>query len=346
MSASPFFTVGIPVYNTAKWVGHCIESVLSQDFDDFELILLNDGSKDNSLDILNEYAAKDARIKVVDRPNMGISAGRNTIFSLARGQYIFTVDSDDEMCENVLSKAYNRIVETDYPDILQTGLIKNENGKISYEVPEKDNDNTLKELWKTKDERAVVIWTKGFFMPPLATKFIKRDYLHKYGIGNNILYVAGEDSDFCLQLLRTADSIAYDDFCSSVYYRPREGSRTTVLSYRVIRDKIKAWNNIFDNFEFWNLSDEILKLAHSNNGYLYVNRSHIITSFSTNKSKEEAFKTVNMINSLIGDKIRKLPVGNVSVQEKIIFTLIKIAGIPFTSRLLYLYYLIVKKLRK
>ena len=67
----------IPIYNAADFLGKCVESVLMQSVSDIEVILVNDGSKDNSLEICNEFAAKDSRVRVIDKPNGGVSDARN-----------------------------------------------------------------------------------------------------------------------------------------------------------------------------------------------------------------------------------------------------------------------------
>ena len=122
MKNRPFFTIGIPVYNTEKWVGECIDSILCQSFDDFEIICVDDGSKDKSLCILNSYAAKDERIKVITRPNGGPATARNAVLHAAEGEYLFFIDSDDTMNTNVLQQAYDTIVKNNCPDLLEVGI--------------------------------------------------------------------------------------------------------------------------------------------------------------------------------------------------------------------------------
>ena len=90
----------IPVYNTSKYLHRCLDSILNQTFCDFELILINDGSTDNSLEILREYEAKDSRIVVIDKPNEGVSSARNQGIEIAQGEYIMFCDSDDYVAEN------------------------------------------------------------------------------------------------------------------------------------------------------------------------------------------------------------------------------------------------------
>ena len=91
----PKVSIVVAVYNVEKYVSKCIESILKQTFTDFELLLVNDGSKDSSLSILKEYALKDSRIDIIDKPNGGLSDARNTGMRKAQGKYIYFVDGDD-----------------------------------------------------------------------------------------------------------------------------------------------------------------------------------------------------------------------------------------------------------
>ena len=96
------FSLIIPVFNVEKYLGDCLDSVLAQSFQDWEAICINDGSTDGSLSILAEYAAKDARIKVVSQANAGTAVARNTGLKEASGDYIFFLDSDDWLEANAL----------------------------------------------------------------------------------------------------------------------------------------------------------------------------------------------------------------------------------------------------
>ena len=99
----------VPVYNTEKYLGVCLDSLISQTYKDIEIICVDDGSTDNSLQILNDYAAKDSRIKILTQKNQGPSVARNLGLEKAKGEYITFVDSDDwvsiDMCEKIYSKA-------------------------------------------------------------------------------------------------------------------------------------------------------------------------------------------------------------------------------------------------
>ena len=91
----PRLSIIVPIYNSECYLKRCIDSILSQSFVDFELLLINDGSTDTSLDICNSYVSNDERIKVIDKKNSGVSATRNAGLNIATGTWITFVDSDD-----------------------------------------------------------------------------------------------------------------------------------------------------------------------------------------------------------------------------------------------------------
>ena len=94
-------SVIVPVYNVEPWLRECLESVLlHQDLDDIEVICIDDGSTDASLQILNEFAEKDSRVKVYTQSNSGLSATRNRGIELSSGEYILFFDNDDMIAEN------------------------------------------------------------------------------------------------------------------------------------------------------------------------------------------------------------------------------------------------------
>ena len=95
----------VPVYNVEKYIGGCIESILSQSYSNWELLLLDDESSDKSVEICKKYAEKDERIKVFQKKHLGVSAIRNLGIELAKGQYITFIDSDDQIEIDFLQKA-------------------------------------------------------------------------------------------------------------------------------------------------------------------------------------------------------------------------------------------------
>ena len=100
-------SVIIPVYNVEKYLRDCLNSVINQTYKDLEIICINDGSKDNSLSILEEYAKKDKRIIIINKENAGVSAARNDGIEKSTGEYLFCLDSDDYIDKDFLEVFYN-----------------------------------------------------------------------------------------------------------------------------------------------------------------------------------------------------------------------------------------------
>ena len=103
----PKISIIVAVYNLEKYILRCLESLVKQTLRDIEIICIDDGSTDNSLNILNEFAAKDARVKVISQDNKGVARARNVGLSKACGEYIQFVDGDDWVNLNLCEKVYN-----------------------------------------------------------------------------------------------------------------------------------------------------------------------------------------------------------------------------------------------
>src|SRR5574344_49484 len=116
----------IPIFNTEKYLKQCLNSIISQTLSDIEIICINDGSTDNSLCILENFAKKDKRIKVINQKNKGQSAARNKGITLAKGEYIAFVDSDDWAQPDMLEKMYNRATQDDTDVTMASVTLHNE----------------------------------------------------------------------------------------------------------------------------------------------------------------------------------------------------------------------------
>ena len=120
-------SVILPVYNSEKYIRKAIESVLNQTFSDFELIIVNDGSTDNTLDIIKSF--EDDRITIINQSNQGPGAARNNALKIARGQYVMYLDSDDWYHERALEISYNEITKHD-ADMTFFQMINYNNGEV------------------------------------------------------------------------------------------------------------------------------------------------------------------------------------------------------------------------
>ena len=125
----------IPVYNAEKYLEQCIESILTQSLKEFELICVNDGSSDGSLEILNNYAKKDRRVKVINQKNQGAAVARNIGIENSRGKYLSILDADDFFDTEMFSKAFDKIEEVQADIIVFRSNAYNDELKIYEEMP-------------------------------------------------------------------------------------------------------------------------------------------------------------------------------------------------------------------
>lgn len=228
----PKFSIVIPVYNVEKFLRECLESIATQTFSDFEVICINDGSTDNSLTILQEYANKDSRFKVISQENQGQGIARNKAIEIAQGNYLLFVDPDDFIESNTLEIIYNKFQQTGV-DIVQFDFATcRENGKYSgletfkkrmrkeFHYAIKDNEifnwNNIKK--KNLQGMSLCIWNKAYKM-----KLIKE---------NNIKLAPnkhGEDHIFSISANLLADKILYINK-AFYHYRTRLGSAVNKAS--------------------------------------------------------------------------------------------------------------------
>lgn len=118
----PKISVIVPVYNVEKYLAKCIESIINQTYKDLEIICVNDGSTDNSLQILESYAKNDDRIKIVNRENGGLSAARNSGLDVAAGEYCYFVDSDDWIELDTIEKLIHIITSYNVDVVVHSAL--------------------------------------------------------------------------------------------------------------------------------------------------------------------------------------------------------------------------------
>lgn len=164
----PKISIIVPVYNIENYLKNCIDSILNQTFKDFELILVNDGSTDGSLDICEDYKSIDNRIKIVNKKNGGISSARNAGLDVSIGEYIGFIDSDDYIHPQMYEILYNEIIKNksdismcDFERVYEfdKNLLES-NFVSSYEIEILNNEEALYELAEKNGVTYVVAWNK------------------------------------------------------------------------------------------------------------------------------------------------------------------------------------------
>lgn len=143
-------SVIVPVYNVAKYLRHCIDSLVGQTLRDIEIICVDDGSTDGSSVILDEYAAKDPRVRVIHQANAGAGAARNAGLDAATGEFLFFCDPDDWMREDILMSLYERAASED-ADVVVAGYVKHVDatGRESIKMPQREWP--VKEVFSSRD---------------------------------------------------------------------------------------------------------------------------------------------------------------------------------------------------
>ena len=250
----------VPVYNAKDYLRRCLDSILAQTYTDWEALLIDDGSTDESGNICDEYAIKDKRFKVFHRENKGVSAVRNAGLANASGEYISFIDSDDFVHEGMLAKQYQMLKEND-ADLAITGY--------DFAYDDTLNQATVKgELQILNSEGAIkkILDNQQFCSP--WTK------LYKKKLFNNVNYPEGEiyeDLMTAFEIFMAADKIVYQDIPFYNYFQACVSITRSDFSYSKL-DEVKALKKQYEfvNAKFPELADEAR--------YKYVNNvfGHII----------------------------------------------------------------------
>ena len=240
----PFFSIIVPVYNVEKYLKECIDSVLSQSIDDYELILVNDGSTDKSRDICEEYAKEHENIKIITKDNGGLSSARNVGIRKAVGEYLLFLDSDDFWSSYECLSALKGSVKT-YPDFVMFKAEKYFGNKSVDSYGDYDlnliNTNTSDGifLYMVKNNKQLACaWNK----------MIRRDYL----LDHNIFFVegiTGEDIDWVIRLFQNAKSICAINDILYMYRQNRSGSITNTISPATVRNLYNTIKNVAGEYK-------------------------------------------------------------------------------------------------
>lgn len=210
---SPEVSIIIPVYNTEQYLPHCIDSLLSQAFTDFELLLIDDGSKDCSGQICDEYAAKDSRVRVFHKENGGVSSARNLGLRNAQGEWIIFIDSDDWISESMLHDMHEKAT-SENSDIVYCDLktVFNEHTEILH-IAKYDSDkvNMLNNFIKS---------TFGSVVGMLAKRRLYESNQVRFPIGVKFC----EDFYVAVRLMLFSEKICYIPTAYYCYNRQNETS--------------------------------------------------------------------------------------------------------------------------
>lgn len=304
-------SIVIPVYQSKKYIDRCINSVLSQSFSDFEMILVDDGSTDGCAEICDELTRRDSRIKVIHRKNGGLSAARNTGIENAFGEYITFIDSDDEIASDTL-----------YANMIQL----EDNPQIDFlEYPASIHHGTEKAKILMFSERTV-------YDTDVFTDWIKSEgYRHCYAwnkiykrvLFENIRFPEGEtfeDAAICPLIIEKCRVIKYSDKGLYLYHTNSQGitnNYTFSVQEPLFRHNLRLFYKvsdmglIYEGSKLWilclNLLIDLFRCKETDNIYLSAavanlgsGRPSLLQLFKACNNLSEFFKVICV--SLFGVK--------------------------------------------
>lgn len=336
------FSVIVPIYNVEKYLTRCIESVLSQTYENFELILVDDGSPDNCPKICEDFAKKDSRIKVIHKENGGLVSARQSGIKEANGDYIFNLDGDDAVCPDALESAYEIINKTN-ADIVSFCYKRYQNGEIGDTVSDlldeglynKDDikSKISPNLLSNKNMRNLFYFIWG--------KAIKRELAIKHQLNVTTKISLGEDICCSFPCYLEANSVYMSK--KAVYlYTIRDDSLTTFFKTSQLTQLVEVIKSLRNlnvqkpvDFEEQTarygcfMSFAILAAAAEGNHFKYLN---------------EIKKLI--VDSLLIDEIKKAKFEGITIKSRIAISLMKKRQIKLAFYFLNLCEKIKRVLRK
>ena len=308
-------SVIVPIHNSEKYMVKCIDSILSQTYTDFELILIDDGSSDNSPKICDEYAVQDNRIVVIHKKNGGVSSARNNGIIIAKGEFITFVDSDDYIEKDFLLNAIEGIKET---DMYLSGITMEyfEDNKIVNSVTYsqiKSENMTIKELLENLEVTYPQICICGPCCKLYKSKIIK---------SNNILFDEklnlGEDTLFNLQYYKNIKNVYFD--MKTFYHYRRINGESLFSSFHpdTYEKHVKVYDTMRELIKDKNCSDESIKKFENLYTSLLIGCIHHVFKFSKEKKDR-----IEIINKVVNNNYVKLSDTSENIKNRFITSCVK-----------------------
>lgn len=208
----------IPVYNVSKYLDECLKSVVGQTYKNIQIILVNDGSTDNSGVICEEWKKKDDRIEVIHKANGGLSSARNVGIEKAQGEYLMFVDSDDIISFNLCELLYNLLFENDADLTICDTLHIFNDAKVEFQI-----DDKIEICCFNRNEAICNLWYQKVFLPSAWGKLYKKELFDNIRFTEGIIF---EDIDIMHEIFYLCNKIVYTN-APGYGYVHHENSITT-----------------------------------------------------------------------------------------------------------------------
>lgn len=202
----PVVSILIPAYNAATYLPQCLDSVLKQTYRDLQVVIVDDGSKDNSLEVCKEYTARDARVEVYHQENQGVAATRNHLLDKVKGDYVLFVDADDWIEPDMVEYLTSLAADYNSEMVMCDRVINDE------KPSEKESEVNI-----LQQEKAICDFLyHDYFVGSLWNKLISRNILQNERFHRGISY--GEDALFCWRALQKVNNVVV---CNKQLYHYR-----------------------------------------------------------------------------------------------------------------------------
>ena len=255
----PKISIIIPVYKADSYLHRCVDSILTQTFTDFELLLIDDGSPDKSGEICDEYAKKDSRVRVFHKENGGVSSARQCGIDNAQGEYTIHADPDDWVEPNMLEELYRKAKRDDADMVICDFFVNNKESQI-YVSQQPTSLQHIEVAVELQSKLHGATWNK----------LIKRNCIKQYNVKFDYELKFCEDLFFCTQLLLNPIKVSYLDK-AFYHYTQDVNSNSLVKSYTFnsLKHDMLLYEKAQDCFK----DTDIYKAATDNYGYLLVCRA-------------------------------------------------------------------------
>ena len=284
---NPKLSVIIPVYKVENYLERCVNSVLNQDYSDFEIILVDDGSPDRCPQICDQLAKTDDRIVVIHKSNGGSSSARNAGIEQSRGEYLAFLDSDDQWADGMLKEVILK-VEQENVDMLVFDAIDIYTGGIRRKRNNRGFFDMEYEVLDITDYYARII-SIGDFKESACTKIVSTSFIRN----NNLFFcqgiTSGEDTEWMMRLLRCAKRIAISNIELFQCTCGRIGSVQNSIGPKNIRDLIGIVDKSLAYYDS-NPNSATKKYELEQCSYLIANATGLLLYIDNKQEKKELIK--------------------------------------------------------
>ena len=320
----------VPIYNGERYLNRCVDSICNQTYKNLEILLVNDGSKDNSLKICKEYETKDSRIVVINKENSGVSDSRNMGIDNSNGHYIMFVDCDDYMEPNMVEEMLYSLVENKVDVVRCKAIIQNKDDFVQNEelhglenniIKKEHFDSIVQEFFNIRGGLGCYIWAL----------IIKKEHVLKF---KTELFFR-EDTDYYIRLLNEIDSIYFlDKTLYNYVYNTSSVTKAPSNFDKLVFGIVSSSNEIKKELKMLECNyDSIVKNFDNQNIILTLNKLKLFSNDKISniyKIVKRVFKNENILKM-----ISLLSINNVPLNQKMKLFLVK-------HRMLFLISLYIK----